>query len=122
MSKFILAFTKKQIFIPNGDNTGYVEILGCSIKSINGPYYRMDPITINDKTYNLCFTNGIYMLELDDFPYLDSAYLYELDNSILKQKFHYFNNWFNSETGEPVVSMSIGIRAMDGGHIGGSGN
>lgn len=68
MSKFTLTFTKekKSNFIPNGNKTRYVIISGCPTESVNGTYYLMDPITINDKTYNLCLTNGIYLFEVGD--------------------------------------------------------
>jgi hypothetical protein len=108
MSKFTFAFTKekKQNFVPNGNQNEFVDIVGCPIESANGKYYQMDPITINDKTYTICFTNGVYMLEFDSFPYVSSGYLFELDNSILKQKFHYtFYGWINSETGEQISRM-----------------
>lgn len=118
MSKFTFAFTKekKQIFIPNGDKTRYVEILGCPIESVNGTYYQMDPITINDKTYRYCFTNGIYMFENQGLATVSLKYLYELNNSLLIQKFHFnyyyeygifYTNWFNSETSELVPEMDI---------------
>lgn len=113
MSKFAFAFAKKQIFIPNGDRTRYVEISGCPIESVNGTYYQMDPIIINDKTYNQCFTNGIYMLELSENLHSDIMYLYELYNSMLIQKFHHVVSkeindfaWINSKTLELVPEMN----------------
>lgn len=113
MSTFTFAFAKKQIFIPNGDRTRYVEISGCPIESVNGTYYQMDPIIINDKTYNQCFTNGIYMLELSENLHSDIMYLYELYNSMLIQKFHHVVSkeindfaWINSKTLELVPEMN----------------
>ena len=111
MSKFAFAFAKKQNFVPNCDKTRYVEISGCPIESVNGTYYQMDPITINDYTYNSCFTNGIYMLEFINLL-SDSMYLYELDNSVLIQKFRHVINedlnfdWINSKTSELVPEMN----------------
>lgn len=110
MRKFTFAFTKekKQNFIPNGDKTRYVEISGCPIESVNGTYYQMDPITINDKTYNLCFTNGVYLLQTMDLHSGSDKYLYELNNSSLIEKFHFSSlSWRNSKTSESVQEMAI---------------
>ena len=83
MSKFTFAFTKekKQIFVPNGDKTRYIEISGCPIESVNGTYYQMDPITLNDYTYYSCLTNGIYLLETKNYFVGYNMNLYELNNS-----------------------------------------
>jgi hypothetical protein len=115
MSKFTLTFKKekKSIFVQNGDKSTYVTISGCPIETVNGTYYQMDPITINDKRYHSCFTNGIYMLEVQNYDVRALAWLYELDNSSVIQKFHtaYYDElgdhiWFNSETSEPVLEMN----------------
>ena len=95
------------VFIPNGDKTRYIKISGCPTESMNGTYYQMDPITINDKTYNLCFTNGIYLLETPYLHEMSAKYLYELNNSLLIQKFYSFENiWYNSETSEYIDEIS----------------
>lgn len=99
------------VFIPNGDKTRYVTISGCPIELINGTYYQMDPITINGKTHNLCFTNGVYMFEASDIV-LNTGYLYELDNSsFLNTIFHFVgggnNMWFNYKTSELISGMKI---------------
>jgi hypothetical protein len=115
MSKFTFAFTKekKQNFVPNGDKTRYVEITGCPIESANGTYYQMDPITINDYTYDICFTNGIYMLRTYNYNIGSVDGLYELSNSSLNSliKKFYFDlgtlGWYNSETSEYIPEMRI---------------
>jgi hypothetical protein len=128
MSKFTLTFKKekKSIFVPNGDKSKYVTISGCPIESVNGTYYQMDPITINNKTYYACFTNGVYMLEVMNFSIESLAWLYELDNSLLINKFYYdMNNgtWYYSETSEPVLEMDAKrIGNWDPGMSGGSVN
>lgn len=110
MSRYTFAFTKekKQNFIPNGDQTRYVEITGCPIESVNGTYYQMDPITINDKTYNLCFTNGVYLLESIDLWTISYKCLYELDNSSLIRKFECISNiWYEFETSLAPAYMNV---------------
>ena len=107
MRKFTFAFTKekKQVFIPNGDKTRYVIISGCPTESVNGTFYPMDPI--NDNTYDLYFTNGVYMLQVSDV-YHSLGNLYESSNSTLTNKYHFYqsNNWINDETMLSVPEMN----------------
>ena len=111
MSKFIFAVLKKKsILVPNGDKTRYVIISGCPTESVNGTYYQMDPITINDRTIYLCFTNGIYIFEANNL-WCDFGYLYEVKNSKFTTIFRFVSGgggyWYDSITNEGMYEMTI---------------